>query len=410
MMVGAGKAPIELDGIVPFDGFDSVRHELQARALVVESNGNRACILSLEMTSMSDMLLQRLAQVAETAASCRAPYLWIVPTHTFSAPHVRTPEHLVSDDERARNARYLDALLAAAQASIEKAASALASARVELARGHCPVNVNRDVETPAGWWLGADSDGYSDKDMPVVRFVREDGSTAAVLATADVQSSVLDGSHDSEGARVVSADLFGFAANKLEDDLDCVAMLLPGAAGDQAPRQKAVVATYDGSGVRTVVDAHEAAYGMLHEQGAALAMALEDALLGACELPGGDLEARCVSVILPAQERADFHSLAPRRHYEFVAAGERSTDVHVLKLGGLSLVGVQPEVSSSFGTVVRNQNGNRTLLVTLVNGGAKYLPAPDAYEKITYEAMNSGFARGSYELLLNAILDALASA
>ena len=47
---------------------------------------------------------------------------------------------------------------------------------------------------------------------------------------------------------------------------------------------------------------------------------------------------------------------------------------------------------------------------TLVNGGQKYLPAPDAYEKITYEAMNSGFAAGSHERLVEIIIAALNAA
>ncbi len=61
------------------------------------------------------------------------------------------------------------------------------------------------------------------------------GEYVAVLATADVQSSVLDGSRDSEGRRMASGDLFGFAAMSLERELGGVALLLPGAAGDQGP-------------------------------------------------------------------------------------------------------------------------------------------------------------------------------
>jgi hypothetical protein len=43
-------------------------------------------------------------------------------------------------------------------------------------------------------------------------------------------------------------------------------------------------------------------------------------------------------------------------------------------------------------------------VLTMVNGAQKYLPSAEAYDRITYEAMNSGFARGADEMLAQAIL------
>jgi hypothetical protein len=44
-------------------------------------------------------------------------------------------------------------------------------------------------------------------------------------------------------------------------------------------------------------------------------------------------------------------------------------------------------------------------LLTMVNGAQKYLPSAEAYDRITYEAMNSGFAHGADEVLADAILN-----
>ena len=55
------------------------------------------------------------------------------------------------------------------------------------------MNVNRDIETPAGWWLGSNPRGFADHTMPVLAIRDAGGEYVAVLATADVQSSVLDG-------------------------------------------------------------------------------------------------------------------------------------------------------------------------------------------------------------------------
>ena len=49
-------------------------------------------------------------------------------------------------------------------------------------------------------------------------------------------------------------------------------------------------------------------------------------------------------------------------------------------------------------------------ILTLVNGAEKYLPAQDAYERRTYEAMNSGFGEGSAEALLRAAIETVNNA
>ena len=167
---------------------------------------------------------------------------------------------------------------------------------------------------------------------------------------------------------------------------------------------------FDAAGVKQTVDAHEDGYRMLHQQGQALGDALIEAARMAREDDATGIDARTVDVLLPAQTRADFRSLAPHRTYGFHAAGEQRTRVYLLRLGNVEFVGIQPEVSSSFGAAVRAARFCPVLFATLVNGGQKYLPAPDAYEKITYEAMNSGFAAGSHERLLQTILAALNAA
>ena len=50
---------------------------------------------------------------------------------------------------------------------------------------------------------------------------------------------------------------------------------------------------------------------------------------------------------------------------------------------------------------------NQTMVMTMVNGGAKYMADSSAYERFTYEAMNSPFARGSAELLCEKAVELL---
>ncbi len=196
----------------------------------------------------------------------------------------------------------------------------------------------------------------------------------------------------------------------LERELGGVALLLPGAAGDQGPAERAMNVMFDAAGVKQTVDAHEDGYRMLHQQGQALGDALIEAARMARKDDATGIGARTVDVLLPAQTRADFHSLAPHRTYEFHAAGEQRTMVYLLRLETSSLSAYNPRSRVHSAPLCAPLGPALCLFATLVNGGQKYLPAPDAYEKITYEAMNSGFAADSHERLLQTILAALNAA
>ena len=90
MRAGAARVAIDLGDVLPFDGFDELRHEVFARALIIEGTGRRACVLSLEVTSIAPALLADLREVVEDAANCSGAYSWVVPTHTFSMPATAT--------------------------------------------------------------------------------------------------------------------------------------------------------------------------------------------------------------------------------------------------------------------------------------------------------------------------------
>ena len=107
---GAGKATINLEGVLPHDGFSGIHDDLCMRALVFENaNGSRCCLLSAEETSLRDDA--SLREAAATSVGCAEHAVWVSVTHTFSAPHVRTPSHLSDDAARERLALDWDACL-----------------------------------------------------------------------------------------------------------------------------------------------------------------------------------------------------------------------------------------------------------------------------------------------------------
>ena len=99
--------------------------------------------------------------------------------------------------------------------------------------------------------------------------------------------------------------------------------------------------------------------------------------------------------------------LRPTHHFDYRAAEDIPTTISVLRLGSATLVGVEPDIPSLLGTTIRAL-GKYVNVYTLVNGAAKYLPSADSYARYTYEAMNSPFAEGSEQALLNAITSIIA--
>ena len=383
---GAGKATINLEGVLPHDGFSGVHDDLCMRALVFENaNGSRCCLLSAEETSLRDDASLRAA--AATTVGCAEGAVWVSVTHTFSAPHVRTPSHLSDDAARERNELFAKRLAEATRTACEQAVASLAPACFGIGTGPCSVNVNRDVETPDGWWLGVNPDGFSDHTVRVlsVRSATDPEQTIATVFTADVQSSVVQGLRGEDGGLLVSGDLAGETMRRLEEELGGTAIFLTGAAGDQAP---CVVGT-----------------GALPELAKKLATEVVSALGDAEELHTEDLCLSSETISLPGQRRADFATLSPRLHYAYEPAESESTTVYLARLGRLVVAGIQPEVESRFGARLRDVAPHPFELVTLINGAQKYLPGVDAYDRITYEAMNSGFALGAEEQLEETILN-----
>lgn len=382
---GAGKATIDLEGVLPHDGFAGVRDGLCMRALVFENaDGRRCCLLSAEETSLRDD--DSLRTAVTTAVGCARDAVWISVTHTFSAPHVRTPGHLSDDAARDRNELFARRLDEATRNACEQAVDSLAPACFAIATGSCSVNVNRDVETPDGWWLGVNPDGFSDHTVRVlgVRSATDPERVIATVFAADVQSSVVQGLRADDGGLLVSGDLAGEAMRRLEGELGGTAIFLTGAAGDQAP---CVVGT-----------------GALAELSKKLAAEVVSALGNAEELRVDELRLLSETVSLPGQRRADFATLSPRLRYAFEPADAEPTTVYLARLGRLAIAGIQPEVESRFGARMRDAVPHPFDLVTLVNGAQKYLPGANAYDRITYEAMNSGFAQGAEEVLEKTIL------
>lgn len=93
--------------------------------------------------------------------------------------------------------------------------------------------------------------------------------------------------------------------------------------------------------------------------------------------------------------------IRPELQYSFNLTGEYvDITIEAIQIGEVILVGTQPELNSGYGALLKSySSGENILIMTMVNGGAKYLPEEKDYERITYTAMNTQLGRGASEIV-----------
>lgn len=373
MRAGAGKAVIAFPaGFFPAEGFDHQLDALHVRALALDA-GARLALISVEMTSLPPDEIAQLKAIVSDETGIKRDHCWVMVSHTFSAPHI-LPDHALPDESaREKRQMLVDALRGAVRRAARVAAGGMREARLSLGQAECRVNANRDIELPEGWWIGQGGRGPSDHELTLLRLEDMDGNPIARLVHFAAQSSALDG-HEA-----VSGDLAGRLSAGLEQTHGGVALFLLGAAGDQAPVQ-----------------------GTLTELAGQMIESAIEADLRAKPLPEARMQLAKTTFRVPGQVMPkSIHELHPTRTYDYMPDDERQVELEMMSIGELALIGTRPELNCLTARQIREQSPfAHTLILTMLNGGAKYMADADSYDRLTYEARNSPFAKGAAELLL----------
>ena len=411
---GAGKAEIIIPkALLPLDGFGRQYDPLAARVLLLGSGDKRIALLVVDLTSIGQEAVAEMKQIVARGAKVQPDAVWVCAGHTFSAPHMfgatSPPGMAMSADEAARGATYHAAVTEAVTRAVAEAAHAMRPAQIGFGAGVSDVNVNRNVPAADGWWLGADAAGASDKTVSLLRVDDLAHQPIAVLLNYAVQSSVMDHSVGQDGVKGITADLGGAAVRHVEEQLGngAVSLFLTGAAGDQAPAFAARRNIYDKDGRFREADIGDKGYSLVELQGERLGA---DALRAAGATTAGDpappLSVTNAAIQLDAQERPrSLQQIRPSRTYTYHVQGKAAAPYSIMRIGDVVLVGVQVELAAATGADLRRRSPfAHTIVITMVNGAAKYLPDATGYRNRTYEAMNSSYGPGSAERLEERIL------
>jgi neutral ceramidase len=406
LTAGAGRADVALpQDLLPFQHF-AVQHDaLQARVLVMAEGDRRVGVVVVDLTSIFPDEIAAIRAIVQQAAQVRPDDVLVIASHTFSAPHIPPAGEAGPWGDPAKNAAFRDAFNAAVRAAATQAAQ-LHPATVAFGSGTSDTNVNRNVLTRDGWWLGADDSGASDKTVGVVRI--DDAATHRPIATLvnyAVQSAIMNQSVVQDGGTAITGDVAGATVRRVESQLGGDALFLVGAAGDQVPTYTAQRNVVDADGSYRMVDIGAAAYPLIDLIGERLGDAATGAAQSARPGQGHALQLVNAAIDLPKQDRPrQIAQLSPHKTYEYKVTGTQPATYSVLRVGDLAIVGVAVELSAATGAAIRAHSPfAHTLVVTMVNGAAKYLPDADSYRRITYQAMNSSYAPGGAETLATAI-------
>ncbi len=409
LKAGAGKRVVDIpQKYLSVENFCVVHDPIHARAVAVRQEGDRAdeetiLLVSLELTSMPDKELADIRRRAAEETGIKEEKIWICVTHSFSSPHL-LPEHLYkSEEELALREEYFRALQKAVVEAAKDAVETLRPALLGINTGICNIVANRDIELEDGWWVGTNGDGPTNRTVTVLRFNDPDGKPIALISHFALQSSVMDQSELTDGGKPVTSDIAGHACLKIEKESEnaLVAMFLIGAAGDQAPIEKAVSETFvNGEKIRTD----------LHEQGFEICERLSGELKerickiaheAVCDQENAQICTISETLKVPAKHmNRDLHSLRPTRNAIYEPDGESETGIEGIRIGSIALLGVKPELTCCTAADIMEQSAfDTTLICTLVNGASKYMADAGAYDRSCYEAQNSPFGRGAAEML-----------
>ncbi|MFJ8503539.1 hypothetical protein [Streptomyces avermitilis] len=405
LKVGAGRAAIGIpSSLLPLDNFTTVHDDLYVRVLLLESGSGRVALTVLDLTSISAEAISAIRAIIAEAAGVAAADIVVTVTHTFSAPHVQAA------DSSTGAARYIEQIKQAASTAVGAAVKGLRAARVGYGTGKCDVNVNRDVLTADGWWLGTGEAGPSDKSVGVTRFDDLDGNPIAILTNYSVQSSVMMQSVMANGDLPITADLAGAAVQHIEKQYDAVVgFFLVGSCGDQSPAFRSKRYTIDKGRNWSQVDAQDAGWLLLAVQGERLGTEVVRVSETIKTTSGGaSSPLRLVTDSVTVSTMPSGHPTGPTTTYDFTPNGTADVPIWVLRVGDGVFVGVAPELSTDTALGIKKHSPfPHTAVLSMIEGGSKNMAEARSYARITYEAMDSSYAQGSAETVAAKIGDML---
>ena len=100
--------------------------------------------------------------------------------------------------------------------------------------------------------------------------------------------------------------------------------------------------------------------------------------------------------------------MMPRKSVDFTYERDVRIDGQFMILGSLAFAGLKPEVNCITAEQLAEKSPyEKTILISMVNGGQKYMPDAAAYDNITWESQSSMMMPGGAEAWVDAAVKKL---
>ncbi len=239
LLVGAGKACIDpAPDMYPmptrFAECEALYDSCYCRAIAIDNGKDKIIFLTYELSDQPTV--KDLTDKIEEATGWPAGHIVIAVTHNHSSPC----DDVRAKDDRGREIqnRYREIELSAGVAACKQAVESLRPARFGYGETESFINVNRDLQTPYGYWVeGRNLAGYSDKTLAMIKFVDMDGHLIAAILNHGTHATNIYLMRDFDGKTKLSGNFPGIACRFVEEHYGngAICMWTSGAAGNQNP-------------------------------------------------------------------------------------------------------------------------------------------------------------------------------
>lgn len=418
LYAGAGCGAIQFpDALFPMEGFMGVHDAPVARVLALEC-GEKAAIVSLELVMLPPEFVDTVKTIVADHTGTKKENIWVHTTHAITTPHAPhapigmggVPLELREEDKKTLAVKlelYQNAVMQAVTLATKTAVETYQPATLGIGKGESHISINRDVKTPFGWWIGQNPEGKTDPTVTILRFDSENSIPIAVLMNCGLKPCAIDNSQMREGKRLVSSDVPGLVCRLIEEEIGAPCLFFMGAAGDQVPKEQALLdeVLEDGT-VKSVDLGVEAGLKIVDRLGRQMAVDILHSVKEInCTASEPVISLGSTSIVWGGKGRI---RMQPRKNVNYTYERDVKIDGNVLTIGDIALVGLKPEINCVTGQQLQKASPYAdTLVISMVNGGQKYMPDAAAYENITWEAQSSMMMPGAAESWIEAVVKKL---
>lgn len=352
-------------------------------------------------------------------------------SHTHSGPPLMDAEESLPGSHILNE--WMEHLFVSTVNAVRSARASQFEGRIEWHAGRCGLAANRDLPSPepgsARVVCGYNPDASADDTLIVGRVSDLTGNLRATITNYACHPTTLAWDNTS-----ISPDYIGAMRATLQAETGVPALFMLGACGDLAPRYQYV-------GDAAVADRHgrqlafatlatlndmEPPGQQLHyvetvESGAALAVWRHEPVAASTRLYASLTEAVLPLKNWPSAEELEQQRLATkdraieerlRRQRDIrLGLGDSTTfalPIYAWRIGDAVLVGSCCEPYSLLQQELRRRFPGQTIVcMNLVNGSIGYLPPSARYDEVVYPVWQTPFDRGSFEITLDTMTEAI---